>query len=195
MPTAFKFPEAIRRDSVDGFGGLRMRKRKSELTNPQFKPADLLAVEADPLSAQQPSLSRVSLMNEEAIANGIFKAEHHDLYQGFQKGKLVEGSVGPGVLPESWNPVEKAKYDPVLAGNAFADSGKGQEQNNMRDKKTPAFDKQWAYKKGKGSLMNPSDQPNPFPIQNSHRIAFPARSKKTFDVKQETNISFKAPKQ
>jgi hypothetical protein len=189
MPTAFKFPEAIARGSLDGYGGLLLRK-KSKLTRPQFTPSDLMDLDVKPITTRAPHLTRVTKMNEETVANGLFKAEHHDLYQGKQKGKLVEGGSGPGVLPESWNPVEKSKYDPVVGGDAFQDSGHSQEQNNMRDKKTPDWGSQWDYKKDSKSWLNPN-QPNPFPVSESHRIAFPARSKKTFDVSQPTKISFK----
>ena len=90
MPTAFKFPEAIARGSLDGYGGLLLRK-KSKLTQPQFTPSDLMNLDVKPITTRAPHLTRVTKMNEETVANGLFKAEHHDLYQGKQKGKLVEG--------------------------------------------------------------------------------------------------------
>lgn len=159
MATRFDISKAVARDAVAGYGGLPMR-RKARLTPPEYRPGAMLDLEvrALPDARKRPGpRRRRTKFEKDVVANNLFKAMSDDLYQGRKTGPIG------AALPESWNPVAKAKYRPDIAGDAFYDSGSVQEMNTL-DTRLPKFDKQW----GK---VNGPDDPNPFPIEVSGKIS------------------------
>jgi hypothetical protein len=149
-------PIAIERDSLSGFGGLRMR-RKQKLSPANVPPSSLMDLKTTSLPRRKAANRRRRVhFNEQTVANGLFKAEHDPLYQGKQEGPLGD------TLPQSWDPIAKAAYRPDIASNSFQDSSTVQEMNTL-DTAMPKLDQQW----GK---INTIERPLAFPIEISNQF-------------------------
>lgn len=153
------------RASTGGLSNLRFAPSRELGRYPPAVPSDYTNTDVEKIHVPMPKEKRDrKFLSPKSVSSNQFKAQAHGRYQGMQRGPTGSDFLQ---LPEAWNPVETASYQPDIAGRAF-ETGNGQvsDMNNMTDKKLPVMDAQFHKK---GSFLTP-DAPNPFPVELSGKF-------------------------
>ena len=155
-----KYTNTIVRESNNGKTNLIYHvDSQTALKHPQIPDSDYTNTVEHFVTKKKKNKPIISRFSDSTVSNEIFKSENPEIYQGFQRGEVMNR------LPQSWLSGDTKQYNPNIGGASYNDgSGKTQTQDNFREMKTPVLGQQW------GRINKPNGNPNPFPIRINENI-------------------------